>query len=1037
LISFEYDGQGRLFQQNDPVGGSIQYEYGLSGKLNAIHYGTDTRSFTFNYNSTGDLVAVNYPDGSFKQFTYQADGLMTSEIDQRNFWTQFEYNNWFRLKKIIRPDLKTIEFTDSQTTSLANNYVGGQRGQLKGYGEGQLVDGIKDAKNISTTFVKDQTGYVSTIIDGDNRTTLVERDLKGRPTKITRPDNTIVSFTYDQKSGDLLRKSDTATGTEESYVYNVYGDLLSKTDALGRRIINEYDDHGLLSRTINEVLGTSATYSYNERGQLLSQTNSLGQTSVLDYDERGNVEISTNPENKSTSYAYYASGLVQSVTDANNNKTFYEYDPMNRLASVTTAENKKTQYTYWPTGELKDIIDPNGKLTSFEYDVLGQLIKKTGTRNEIVELAYDPNGNVSWEKTPKGDIKQYEYNNLNQLVTKTLPDDVFTFSYDIRGNVETVSNSINQLEFDYQHFDSGDVIKEVRSIPVGTRGDLPPSTVKYIYNDAGEKVQTQTPVGNYSYGRDAAGRLRTLTNNEGKVFNLNYDLTQRLTSISGPSVVTSFEFDSAGFNTKINHTRKSGATIEHFIYGKDLIGNRLTKTTTMGTSSYSYDKQYQLTQAITPVLPQENFVYDEIGNRTQDNNSSYSFDSSKQELREDYKFLYSYDANGNLFSKQEKGFTGNVENFEYTSENQLRRFKLYKNGNLARDVLYSYDALGRRIEKSVSDFEHPEQSFTKRYGYDGQEIFAEYDHENQLLTSYTHSTLRTDDVLSMTNSQGTFYFVKDGLGSVTDITDENGFKVQHYEYTAFGKIARVTDGNGNDVTQNPGVEPYFTYTGREYDKESGLYYYRARYYDANIGRFLQVDPDAGTVSSPLSIVNSYVYVHNNPLNYRDPQGKFLQIAYGALIGAAVSGAVYLAFTNPSKMNLQGFSAAVVGGAVSGAIISLAGPWAKLGLMEAFGWGALAGASGQSASLLFQGEKLTSSRSLTKIGVAAVLGGMAGAGSNGLMSSTRSQVIDPKMSMEADKLINGGTSALEGAAQETGSQATDRAMDFFPKLLPMH
>lgn len=310
-------------------------------------------------------------------------------------------------------------------------------------------------------------------------------------------------------------------------------------------------------------------------------------------------------------------------------------------------------------------------------------------------------------------------------------------------------------------------------------------------------------------------------------------------------MVTNFEFDSTGFNTKINHTRRSGAVIERFIYGRDLVGNRLTKTTTMGTSSYAYDKQYQLTQAITPSLPQEDFVYDDIGNRTQDNSSSYSYDSSKQELREDHRYLYVYDANGNLFSKQEKGFTGNVENFEYTSENQMRRFKLYKNGNLAQDVAYTYDALGRRIEKDVQDYEHPEKSFTRRFVYDGQEIIAEYDHENQLLTSYTHSTLRTDDVLSMTNGQGTFYFVKDGLGSVTDITDENGFKVQHYDYSAFGKLARVTDVNGNDVTQNPAFEPHFTFTGREYDKESGLYYYRARYYDPAVGRFLQEDPEAG------------------------------------------------------------------------------------------------------------------------------------------------------------------------------------------------
>ncbi len=203
-----------------------------------------------------------------------------------------------------------------------------------------------------------------------------------------------------------------------------------------------------------------------------------------------------------------------------------------------------------------------------------------------------------------------------------------------------------------QHFDCGDVVTQVRSTGAGQRTDLPSSTLTYSYNDSGEKIHTSTPVGAFSYARDAAGRLVGLTNNYGKTFNFRYDLNQRLTEITSPAAITSFEFDSVGFNTKINHSRRSGAVIERFIYGRDLVGNRVTKTTTQGQSSYAYDQQYQLVQSITPSLPQENFSYDPIGNRVSDNNSTYVYDASKQELREDYKYLYQYDGNGNLAMKQ-------------------------------------------------------------------------------------------------------------------------------------------------------------------------------------------------------------------------------------------------------------------------------------------------------------------------------------------------------------------------------------------------
>ena len=81
-----------------------------------------------------------------------------------------------------------------------------------------------------------------------------------------------------------------------------------------------------------------------------------------------------------------------------------------------------------------------------------------------------------------------------------------------------------------------------------------------------------------------------------------------------------------------------------------------------------------------------------------------------------------------------------------------------------------------------------------------------------------------------------YYFVKDGLGSVTAITDSTGSVIQEYLYSVFGKIMNINTFGGDTV------ENSFTYTSREWEPEVGLYYYRARFYDAGLGIFVSEDP---------------------------------------------------------------------------------------------------------------------------------------------------------------------------------------------------
>ncbi len=128
----------------------------------------------------------------------------------------------------------------------------------------------------------------------------------------------------------------------------------------------------------------------------------------------------------------------------------------------------------------------------------------------------------------------------------------------------------------------------------------------------------------------------------------------------------------------------------------------------------------------------------------------------------------------------------------------------------------------------------------------------------------------------MIRNNQTYYYHADGLGSIIAITNSAGQVVQRYEYDSFGQITYIQDPNF--------IQPY-TYTGREYDEESGLYYYRARYYDAKVGRFISEDP----IGFAGGDVNFYAYVGNNPVNFTDPSGE-AAIAAPIIVGLIRVGA---------------------------------------------------------------------------------------------------------------------------------------------------
>jgi len=159
-----------------------------------------------------------------------------------------------------------------------------------------------------------------------------------------------------------------------------------------------------------------------------------------------------------------------------------------------------------------------------------------------------------------------------------------------------------------------------------------------------------------------------------------------------------------------------------------------------------------------------------------------------------------------------------------------------------------------------------------------------------------------------------YTFHHDHLQSVVGLSGHNGDAEQTVAYAPFGEQLSATGSSPNMLG----------YTGRELDSETGLYYYRARYYDPEIGRFLNEDPlgfEAGK--------NFYAYCKNNPINFNDPTGFYTGLddavfmGGGALVGLAGQGVVDL--FRGELSNWQDYVAAGVGGAVAGEALLYTGP----------------------------------------------------------------------------------------------------------------
>ncbi len=250
----------------------------------------------------------------------------------------------------------------------------------------------------------------------------------------------------------------------------------------------------------------------------------------------------------------------------------------------------------------------------------------------------------------------------------------------------------------------------------------------------------------------------------------------------------------------------------------------------------------------TTLLASDTFTYDPAGNRT---DKGAAVDAANR-LRVFNNDSLSYDADGNLVRRYRIGdSTAFNQRLYWNSINQLDSARTTRQ-NSTQTVRFGYDAAGRRVRKTVG-------ADTVWYIYSGSRLVAEYSDAGAQLRRYTYLP-GIDNPHSVFEGGAYHYYVTDGRANVRALVNANGATEAEYRYTPYGDTVATSGSVANPVR----------FAGREFDSETGLYYNRARYYDPQLGRFVS---EEGGGLSPL---NRYTYAGNDPVNGRDPSGRYCE-----------------------------------------------------------------------------------------------------------------------------------------------------------------
>jgi RHS repeat-associated protein len=494
------------------------------------------------------------------------------------------------------------------------------------------------------------------------------------------------------------------------------------------------------------------------------------------------------------------------------------------------------------------------------YDGEGRLMSETavfGTRS----YGYDEVNNRVDMLDRNGRAIHYSIDNLNRVTTEewinSLNSQKFTYSYDKNSNVISADDGNIKYEYSYE---ARDLVEKVDRLSAGQ------STVSFVHkhDDVGNLTETKELVGgaleattSYEYDDPRYYNTRVTQSGVGLadkrvdfVYSVDTGLLEEVDRYLGNQLIvkTINSYDDFGRLTGIVHENSTGVISIHG-YDYDSL-NRLTAESRDGVSrSFAYDKIDEVKSVSGSNT--ESYTYDKNGNRT---NAGYQH-TDQNRLTSDGVYSYDYDNEGNRTKRTELA-TGKVDEYTWDYRNRLTGVvskDIY--GVVTQTVSYEYDVNDLRVSKNVD-------GSVEKYFLDGDNIAFVTDGDGKQTFHYLYG-MEADQVLAQDSETGMVWSLADRLGSIDLLTNEQGVIVDQRTYDSFGNTLSQLD---------PNVKFRFGYTGRESDPETGLYYYRARYFDANVGRFISTDP----IGFEAGDSNLYRYVNNSSTLATDPTGEFAE-----------------------------------------------------------------------------------------------------------------------------------------------------------------
>ncbi len=894
--SYSYDAVGNKLSETNPNGVVSSWAYDALQRVTSAS--TPAGSSYYRYDAMGNRISITNANGQTSSFVYNAMGLVITETTPSGATSATSYNP--NGNKVSHTDFNgntTSYVYDAKDRLIEETLPNGAKISY-GYDANDNLTHVTNANGVRTDYVFDAADRKVKIVSdpgGISAATLIAYDAADNITLVTNANGVARSFVYDASNRLVLTTTDPGgINATTAYTYDGENNKLSETDPNNHTSTYRYNPMNHVKSVTNAVLETTSysrdaagvltsmtlpngnifNLSYDGNGRLTGVTDNLGQVIQMTYDNVGNVTSRSNGSGKTTQYGYDADGNLTSIVDPLGEATYftfddngnvltiqdrkgstesYVYDVMNRLIRFTDAQNSTTAYSYDGAGNLTAVTDDNGKTTSYTYDARNRLIRADYADASFELRSYDAVDNELSRTDNSGTTVGFEYDNLNRVRKRDFPgsanDDFYT--YDDAGNLLTATNANASIAYTYDG--AHRVLSE----------SLNGKTTSYTYNTAQGK-RTITYPGGRSIDEYMTVRrvLATIKEAGATLASYSYDLANNLSARAyANGVSTSYTYNDNSWLTAIDHS--STAQIAAFEYLYDKEGNKIYEKK-LHRAAYSerfdYDNMHRLTgfkvgtlvgNDIPSPSSQSQFNYDGVGNRSTVVRNGATTTYTANAMNEYTQIVTGgsispvYSSNGNLT------YDG-VNNFAFDSYDRLASV------NAGSTATYLYDALDRRIAKIAG-------GTTINYYYDDERIIEERDASDAVIATYVHGNW-IDDLVCMDRNSGERYYYHDNeIGSIVAISNTNATVVERYEYDAYGGLTMYD--NAYTAISASAVGNRFTFTGREYDSESGLYYYRARHYDPAHGRARQRDP-----LHYIDGMNLYEYAQSRPTFHSDPMG---------------------------------------------------------------------------------------------------------------------------------------------------------------------